>query len=113
MHCLRDLLWFVSKRNLQRMTDLHANFSRPGKPAAGLPECKKSVNPYRNHRDSQIRRQQPCARAEWQEFAVFTVAALGKNEHAVSAVHTFTGIGKALPESRLARQREEIQQLDA
>src|SRR5207253_5862235 len=36
--------------------------------------------------------------------------AFRKNQHAITAVHGFPGIGKAFSEARLARKREKIEQ---
>jgi hypothetical protein len=78
-----------------------------------LLDFKQAIDPHRQDGDAQIVGEQADSGAERAEFAVFGVLPFRKDEHAVAAIDGLSGVGKALAEAGLARQREQVQQGDA
>src|SRR2546428_13457600 len=103
----RDFLWIALLRKLDRRPDPDLNFSRRRKFSSGLLDLKQSIDPHRDYRNPQIVYEQANSGTEWPKPPIFSVASFWKHQHAVAAIDSFPGVGEALAEAGLPRERKQ------
>ncbi len=108
----RDFLGVGFWGELHGLADAYLNLSGRGELLPGALDFKQTLDPHRQDWDAQIVSEQAHTGTERAELAVFGVFSFRKDEHAVAAIHGLSGVGKALAEAGLARQREQVEQGD-
>src|SRR5271157_933464 len=106
----RDFRRVGFRRELDWLANADLNFSWRSMLFPRLLDCKQTIDPHRKHGDSQIVGEQAYSSAKGLDLAVGGVLALRKNQDAVAAVNRPSSISKALAETGLAWQREQVEQ---
>src|ERR1017187_6332159 len=116
-HRPRDVLYLVgyflgrgSRREARWLADHHRQLSGARNLVAGHLHLVQAIDPYRNNRNVQARRQHPDPRAERGRLAIRRAHAFGINQNAVASIYRFTGVGETLAHARLLRQRKDVEQ---
>ena len=103
--------WSVA-RKAQRLADHHVQLATARNLAACESHVMQTANSHRHHRNIQPRSQHSDPGAKRRQLAVLGSSAFGKDQHAVPRIGASAGIGKALADARLLRQRKHVEQRD-